>query len=159
MMPIKKFNEYRIEQVLKSIHIDDVTDEMVAEYLEVRGIDGDKPFTEEEVLEHLIQHVNFLKKQKNPIKLYRILSGDDIDDIDESNLGIHYTTSKMYMDEHFMSDIGIDDEQNLYIFEVTVDKKYIDVIKTLYTNIDWITENEVTLKPNSPVTVLDKYEY
>ena len=159
MKPVLKFKEYKIEQALKSMHIDDVTDDMVKEYLDMRGLDSEKPFTEEEVLEHLISHVNRIKKSKNPIKLYRIISADGIDDIDEDNLGTHFTTSKMYMDEHFMADIGIDDEQNLYIFEVLVDKKYIDVIKTLYTNIDWITENEVTLKPNSPIEIVDKYEY
>lgn len=161
MKYIKKFESYKsspIVELLKGIHVDYVTLDMVEEFLKYQGVSGEKSFTEEEVEEHLISHITQIKKSKNPITLYRIVSADSIEDIDENNLGIHYTLDDMYMDEHFLMDIGVDDEQELFVFKVEVDKKYIDVINTLKTNIEWITENEVTLYPNAKVTVLDRYK-
>jgi len=161
MKYIKTFESYKenpIVELLKNIHVDYVTLDMVAEFLEYQGISAEKNFTEEEVEEHLIHHITKIKKSNNPITLYRIISAESIDDIDENNLGIHYTLNEMYMDDHFLMEIGIDDEQELFLFKVEVDKKYIDVINTLKTNIEWITESEVTLYPNSKVKVLDRYK-
>jgi len=161
MKYIKKFESYKenpIVETLKNIHVDDVTLDMVSVFLEYQGISAEKIWDEEEVEEHLIKHITAIKKSNNPITLYRIVSADNLENVDENNLGIHYTLDDMYIDEHFLMDIGIDDEQDLFIFKVEVDKKYIDVINTLKTNIEWITENEVALYPNTKVKVLDKYK-
>jgi hypothetical protein len=159
---IKVFEDFHnntIVDKIKNSDINDITDKDVEMFLEYVGTSGDSIFEYDEILEHLIKHVHYIQKQPNPITLYRILSSENIDEIDTSDLGDHYTIDPMYIDDHFLEDIGIDYDSPMFLYEIETDKSNIDLESTLLTNSVWVVENEITLFPESEVKIISIKPY
>lgn len=98
------------------------------------------------------------KDLKDPMyKSYAGGSGKE--DIDLQNAGRHYTLDYMYMDAHFLDNIGIYEYLPMWLLTCEVKKDDIDIIHTLATNIQYPSENEVSVKPNSKVNVIDIKEF
>ena len=106
--------------------------------LEEMGFDKESAVSE---LDYLIDYVDNLPET---IKLFRILSVDDVNDINKDELGSHYSTSKKdLMSSHsYVSEFG----ENKYLVSVEVPKKLIDVQSTLENRILYPNELEITLK-------------
>lgn len=89
---------------------------------------------------------------KDEIILYRIVALYDIKDLDESDLGIHYTLEydpNNLQDYVFYEYIGlsdIDEDQDLYLIEVKVNKNDIDLEGTIINRLSFPREEEITLK-------------
>lgn len=106
----------------------------------VRDMDYDESEAEE-VLDDII---NTVKTLPNPIKLYRIIHVDSKDDIDLRNPGSHYGKNKKdLLSSHSFAD-GVGDES--YMITVLAPKSLIDIEETIYNNVLYPHENEVTLK-------------
>jgi hypothetical protein len=163
MKYIKLFENFgqgsAIKDKIKTADINNITDEDVESFLEYIGTSGDSIFEYDEILEHLIKHVHYIQKQPNPITLYRVLATDNIDEVDTLDFGDHYTIDPMYIDDHFIADIGIDDDLPMYLYEIQTDKSNIDLESTLITNSTWVVENEVTLFPESEVKIISVKDY
>ena len=106
--------------------------------LEEMGFDKESAVSE---LDYLIDYVDNLPET---IKLFRILSVDNVNDINKDELGSHYSTSKKdLMSSHsYVSEFG----ENKYLVSVEVPKKLIDVQSTLENRILYPNELEITLK-------------
>jgi hypothetical protein len=144
---------------IKIADINDITDEDVEAFLEKIGTSGDSIFDDDEILEHLIEHVHYIQKQPNPITLFRVLASENIEEVNTFDLGDHYTTDPMYIDDHFIADIGIDDDSPMFLYEIETDKSNIDLERTLLTNSVWVNENEITLFPDSEVKIISVTPY
>lgn len=106
----------------------------------VRDMDYNKSEAEE-VLEDII---NNIKKLPNEIKLYRIIRVDNKEDIDLKNPGSHYSKSKSdLLSSHSFAD-GVGD--NAYLITILSPKKLIDIEQTIFNNVLYPNENEITLK-------------
>jgi len=106
--------------------------------LEEMGFDKESAVSE---LDYLIDYVDNLPET---IKLFRILSVDDVNDINKDELGSHYSTSKkdLISSHSYVSEFG----ENKYLVSVEVPKKLIDVQSTLENRILYPNELEITLK-------------
>jgi len=106
----------------------------------VRDMDYDKNEAEE-VLESIIYNV---KNLPDPIKLYRIIRADSKDEIDLKSPGSHYAKNKKdLINSHSFAD-GVGDES--YMITVLAPKSLIDIDETIFNNVLYPHENEVTLK-------------
>ena len=94
-----------------------------------------------DVLESIISDI---KSLPNPVKLYRIIRADDKKDINVEHPGSHYAKNrKDLMKSHSFAD-GVGD--NSYLITVLAPKSLIDVEETIFNNVLYPHENEVTLK-------------
>lgn len=102
------------------------------------GFDKESAVSE---LDYLIDYVDNLPET---IKLFRILSVDDIEDINKNELGSHYSTSKkdLISSHSYVSQFG----ENKYLVSVEAPKKLIDIQSTLENRILYPNELEITLK-------------
>lgn len=105
---------------------------------EEMGIEKEEAVSE---LENLIDYINNLPET---IKLFRILSVDDVEDINKDELGSHYSTSKkdLVSSHTYVSEFG----EKKYLVSVEVPKKLIDIQSTLENRILYPNELEITLK-------------
>lgn len=106
--------------------------------LEEMGFDKEESVSE---LENLIDYVNNLPET---IKLFRILSVDDVEDINKDELGSHYSISKkdLVSSHTYVSKFG----EKKYLVSVEAPKKLIDIQSTLENRILYPNELEITLK-------------
>ena len=106
--------------------------------LEEMGFDKEESVSE---LENLIDYVNNLPET---IKLFRILSVDDVEDINKDELGSHYSISKkdLVSSHTYVSEFG----EKKYLVSVEAPKKLIDIQSTLENRILYPNELEITLK-------------
>jgi len=104
----------------------------------------DMDYEESEAKEVLNSIINNVKSLPDPIKLYRIIRVDDKKDINLEKLGSHYAKNrKDLMNSHSFAE-GVGD--NSYIITVLAPKSLIDVKETIFNNVLYPHENEVTLK-------------
>lgn len=92
---------------------------------------------------------------KNNIKLYRVLSINDIQDINIDDIGKHYTLSLDNLDEVTLFDIGIDITKKLYYVEIITSIDNIDIDETITANINYPFEQEIYLKDSSNIKILN----
>jgi hypothetical protein len=106
--------------------------------LETMGFSGEDINIE---LENLIYHI---KNISETITLYRILKVDSKKDIDLDELGSHYSTNKedLLSSHYYVTGIG----EGTFLVTVETDKGQIDFFETIYNNILYPNEQEVTLK-------------
>lgn len=94
-----------------------------------------------EVLNDIISNV---KNLPDEIKLFRIIRVDNKDEINIEELGDHYSTNKKdLLSNHSFAD-GYGDQS--YIITVLAPKTLVDVEQTIYNNVLYPHENEITLK-------------
>lgn len=116
--------------------------------LEEMGFDKEDALSE---LEYLVDYVENLPEK---VKLYRILSLDDINDINKDELGSHYSISKkdLVSSHSYVSEFG----EKKYLVSVEVLKNLIDVQSTLENRILYPNEKEITIKNKGKgVKILD----
>jgi len=95
----------------------------------------------EEVLDSIIYNIENLPEE---IKLYRIVHVDDKKDIDINKLGNHFSTNKKELiNNHSFAD-GVGDLS--FLITVLSPKKLVDIEQTIYNNVLYPHENEITLK-------------
>jgi hypothetical protein len=104
----------------------------------------DMDYDESEAKEMLDSIINNVKTLPDPIKLYRIIRVDDKNDINLEKPGSHYAKNrKDLMNSHSFAE-GVGD--NSYIITVLAPKSLIDIKETVFNNVLYPHENEVTLK-------------
>lgn len=100
--------------------------------------------TGEDAKSELEDIVNYVKDLPEELKLYRILSVDSKDDINQEELGSHYSTDrKNLLSSH---DYVTGSGEEYYLVTVKVKKSMVDVMETLENNILYPNEKEITLK-------------
>lgn len=101
-------------------------------------------YDEEEAKEVLNDIINSVKNLPEEIKLFRIIHVDNKEDINTEQLGSHYSTNKKdLLNSHSFAD-GVGDQS--FLITVLSPKKLVDVGETVYNNVLYPHENEVTLK-------------
>jgi hypothetical protein len=101
-------------------------------------------YDEEEAKEVLNDIIDSVKNLPEEIKLFRIIHVDNKEDINTEQLGSHYSTNKKdLLNSHSFAD-GIGDQS--FLITVLSPKKLVDVGETVYNNVLYPHENEVTLK-------------
>jgi hypothetical protein len=100
--------------------------------------------TGEDAKSELEDIVSYVKELPEELKLYRILSVDSKDDINQEELGSHYSTDrKNLLSSH---DYVTGSGEEYYLVTVKVKKSMVDVMETLENNILYPNEKEITLK-------------
>jgi hypothetical protein len=160
MKYIKTFESWedklqKFHNKLDNISINDVDVELIEEYIDKEGYDDDISMSDEELVEHLSEHVENIKRLPDPMILYRIVSSETKKDIDINKVGQHYTLDEIFMDERFLNDIGIDDDLPMWVMQCEVKKSDIDINHTLATNIKYPNENEISIYKNSKVNIIN----
>jgi len=101
-------------------------------------------YSEEESKEEIEYIIKSIKNLPEEIKLFRIIKADDRKDIDTDKPGDHYAKNKKdLLDSHSFAD-GIGD--NSFMITVLAPKELVDIDQTIYNNLLYPNENEVTLK-------------
>lgn len=160
----EKYNNYEdIKSKLSTIHIDDLTEEDIAHYVNMRGHNGFTEETDKQMVERIWYHIKDIQKLKDSMVLYRVLDINDVEKINKDKPGIHYVLDVDVITGVFLYDIGIynNTDPNLHLLTVSVDKYNIDIISMLDTNMDYQHEQEITLKSDySGVEVIkvEKFE-
>lgn len=157
---VKKYGKEFADAILKSsqkkskisLNIDSSNDDII-EFIKREGINiVTSSDTEEEVIEKALDIMNYIR---NNNILYRVIAVENKEDIDTDNLGKHYTISKDRIDDMFLDQIGIDLDSPMYLVSVEVDKSNIDVEKTIKKVTEWSHEDEVLLKDDSNVKIIN----
>jgi hypothetical protein len=106
--------------------------------LETMGFSGEDIDIE---LENLIYHIDNLPEK---IILYRILKSDSKKDIDMEEIGSHFSPNKedLLSSHYYVTGIG----EGTFLVTVEANKSQIDFFETIYNNILYPNEQEVTLK-------------
>jgi len=100
--------------------------------------------TGEDAKSELEDIVSYVKELPEELKLYRILSVDSKDDINNEELGSHYSTDrKNLLSSH---DYVTGSGEEYYLVTVKAKKSMVDVMETLENNILYPNEKEITLK-------------
>ena len=94
-------------------------------------------------------------KNNNTLTLYRVLSVNDVSDINTSNLGNHYTLSLDNLDDVTLYDIGIDETKKLYSVKVTSLIDNINLQETINAHVNYPFEQEVFLDNSDNIKILD----
>jgi hypothetical protein len=94
--------------------------------------DKDLNYEFRENLESSYEDLKELTKD-GKVKAYRVLNVNTIDDIDQNNLGLHFTTDIRNINDDFLEKIGVIDHQGYYKFH----KFFIIEVETDLSNIDW----------------------
>ena len=101
-------------------------------------------YDEDEAKEVLNDIIDSVKNLPEEIKLFRIIHVDNKEDINTEQLGSHYSTNKKdLLNSHSFAD-GVGDQS--FLITVLSPKKLVDVGETVYNNVLYPHENEVTLK-------------
>ena len=100
--------------------------------------------TGEDAKSELEDIVSYVKDLPEELKLYRILSVDSKDDINQEELGSHYSTDRKNLLSSHDYVTGSGDEY--YLVTVKAKKSMVDVMETLENNILYPNEKEITLK-------------
>jgi hypothetical protein len=100
--------------------------------------------TGEDAKSELEDIISYVKELPEELKLYRILSVDSKDDINQEELGSHYSTDKrnLVSSHDYVTGSG----EDYYLVTVMVKKSMVDVMETLENNILYPNEKEITLK-------------
>ena len=100
--------------------------------------------TGEDAKSELEDIISYVKGLPEELKLYRILSVDSKDDINQEELGSHYSTDKrnLVSSHDYVTGSG----EDYYLVTVMVKKSMVDVMETLENNILYPNEKEITLK-------------
>jgi hypothetical protein len=87
-----------------------------------------------------------LQNIPKPIILYRILSVNDIDEINKRNIGKSYVGTKKLFNEEFFESIGIQRNKRMFVVTVETDLKNIDLYETINLKMEYPEEYEYSLK-------------
>ena len=93
-------------------------------------------------------------KTNTNLKLYRVLSVANINDINTNELGNHYTLSLDNLDDVTLFDIGINKDDKLYSVEIISPINNIDVEETVDANINYPFEQEIFLKSYNNIKII-----
>jgi hypothetical protein len=104
----------------------------------------DMGFSEEDAQKELEYHLEKIKNLPAEFTLYRILNVDDKKNINQNQLGSHFSNKKRnLMSSHSFVDSG---NENYFLVTVNAKKSMVDEMATLENNILYPNENEITLK-------------
>jgi hypothetical protein len=104
----------------------------------------DMGFSEEDAQKELEYHLEKIKNLPAEFTLYRILNVDDKKNINQNQLGSHFSNKKRnLMSSHYFVDSG---NENYFLVTVNAKKSMVDEMATLENNILYPNENEITLK-------------
>ena len=103
-------------------------------------------FEDESAQQELKHLVGYLKSLPPIIKLYRLITSDDIKNIDLEYPGSHYSMNlRNLLDSHsYLTGMG----EKYYLLTIKAPKKLMDIEETLSNNILYPNEQEITLKNN-----------
>ena len=101
-------------------------------------------FDEESAIQELKDLIEYIQDLPKTIKLYRIISADEVKNINLKFPGSHYSMNKKnLLDSHtYLTGSG----EKLFIIKVKASKDLIDIPETLANNILYPNEQEITLK-------------
>lgn len=154
----KSYN--RIKSNKKSLTINNITKEDIEQLIDEYGHSAQSTFDEKEDSETLINMILDIKKMENPITLYRVLELEKSSDLDVNNIGKHFVLYKWMVDDELINSASIDkNEFPMYVVSVKTKKENIDLKNTIKTNLEWNTENEITLKNDSDIEVINIQPY
>jgi hypothetical protein len=120
-----------------------ITKEELKDFIVKEGYSSEINETEDEILDRIWNNIQLIKSND---LFYRVVSVKDKEDIDLNNLGRHYTTSIDRIDDMFLNEIGIDEDETFYLITVKLNKDDIDVEGTIKKGLEWSHEDEVLLK-------------
>lgn len=104
----------------------------------------DMGYDEENAEDELDNLLYFIKNLPEKVKLYRIIKADDISDINDEEIGSHFSDSKKdLLGSHtFSTGYG----EKTFLVTVKAPKTLIDTQSTLENRIYYPNEREITLK-------------
>jgi hypothetical protein len=153
-------NENKLDYDDFSGDIDDLTSEE-REVLEQLLNETESEFD----LDYLIEDLKILKTYKN-INLYRIIWVKNKEDIDVKNLGLHYVSNlDSYGDwiedlyPFYNREDEPDIEDDLWLITISVPTQDIDYKATLVKNIKFPYEDEIKLKTDNNIKLIDISKY
>lgn len=100
--------------------------------------------------------LKWLEELPQTIILYRLLYLHEGDKINKEELGDHYSENKKALldNHHHKGSIYSEAGDNAVLLTVEIDKEQIDIFNTLYNNILYPHEEEITLKNKGKGTTL-----
>ena len=114
-------------------------------------------FDRDYALEELQSLVSYLNGLNNSLKLYRIICADSEEDIDNINIGSHYTLNRRNLLKNHYDRGSIQSHcygDRVFLLTVESSKSNIDVMETLSNNILFPIEEEITLKNKGKGSVI-----
>ena len=89
------------------------------------------------------------------INLFRYLDVEDVSEIKQHKLGVHYVTRQTDITHEFLDSINANPDHDGYIVEIETSKSQIDVNETIINNLLFPDENEITLKEKANYKVVN----
>jgi hypothetical protein len=114
-------------------------------------------FDKDYALEELHSLVSYLNNLNNTLKLYRVICADSEEDIDDINIGSHYTLNRRNLLKNHYNGGSIHSHcygDRVFLLTVETTKTKIDVMETLSNNILFPSEEEITLKNKGKGSVI-----
>ena len=114
-------------------------------------------FDRDYALEELQSLVSYVNGLNNSLKLYRIICADSEEDIDDINIGSHYTLNRRNLLKNHYDRGSIQSHcygDRVFLLTVESTKSNIDVMETLSNNILFPIEEEITLKNKGKGSVI-----
>lgn len=101
-------------------------------------------YSEDEAKEEIKSVVQSIKNLSSEIKLFRIIRADDRKEVDTKTPGSHYAKNKkdLLKNHSFADGVG----GTSFMVTVLAPKELVDIDQTIYNNLLYPNENEVTLK-------------
>jgi hypothetical protein len=100
-----------------------------------------------------------LQSIPNTVTLYRILSVNNVDEINKRNLGKSYVGTKKLFNEEFFDSIGIQRNKRMFIVTVETDSKNIDLYETINSKMEYPEEYEYSLKNWENLKIINIEEF
>ena len=91
--------------------------------------------------------------------LYRILSVNNIDEINQRNLGKSYVGTKKLFNEEFFESIGIQRNKQMFVVTIETDLKNIDLYETINSKMEYPEEYEYSLKNWENLKIINIEEF
>lgn len=94
-----------------------------------------------------------LKKGEN-IHVYRVISLDNLHDLNTNNIGKHWTFNEFFDNDYHASSINMDKELRYYItLKAFINIVNVDESETVNNNLLFPLEYEITLKDNQNINI------
>lgn len=94
-------------------------------------------------------------KGNSYLELYRVVSANDINNIDLKNIGNHFTYDKnIYQDMVSVHDIGFKSGEKFYMITIRTSIENVDIRETIEANINYPFEKEIFINKFDDIEIV-----
>lgn len=123
------------------------------EYIEKQAKDSELDNEDEEFLQYRIKStkdlISYIRKQPDTFIVYRVLQLDDNENINKEDLGKHFISHKDLITKDFIKSIGFLNKKKLVLLSVLINKKDINVYRTIQQNLHYPDEKEIFINSSN----------